>query len=99
MSNQTYAQKIRFCREACSLPQSVLSELAGISCRSLQRLEAGEHLPDIPTMNAIVQALRTVHVKLSPLQNSDIEAKVYAILDRPFLGPYELGGNSTGPNR
>jgi transcriptional regulator with XRE-family HTH domain len=75
------AGQVRFLRKLFRLTQENLADAAGLSTRTIEKVESGRHRPDEQTLRSLARALN-MDVKVFEKPTPEQEARTRAEMDR-----------------
>ncbi len=75
------AKQVRFIRETFRLTQENLADAAGLTTRTIEKVESGRHRPDEQTLRSIARAVK-IDVKYFEKPTPEEESRQYAEMGR-----------------
>lgn len=84
------ARQCKYLRKMLGLTQENLADAAGLTVRTIQKVESGRHVPDVQTLRSITRSIRfdmAVFSKPTPEQEKRQEAEMARALRKTILVP------------
>ncbi|QOZ36988.1 helix-turn-helix domain-containing protein [Bradyrhizobium sp. CCBAU 53421] len=84
------AQQVRFLRKMLNLTQESLADMAGLTSRTIEKIESGRHRPEEQTLRSLARALKielSYFQKPSPEQEARQKEEIRRVLRKTVLVP------------